>query len=253
MLSPQMLFKLVVSKLQPQWAADGPESERAARGSPYGEQIAKVLTAFYGDLVDEGSFFTTTNPTPGTALAMPVAATFVNTSASYVIYNTADPADPASKSIYLLHLKESFTVAPATATGSMMRVALDQANRAPTGGQALLVGGGASASPGAQQPGKNVRQSVAKIWSFTGAAVITVPAPGPNNKYVGLGGIDSIPVVGGERNFIFGSFDGITTPQSCRMAPVVVPPNWYAVLHKWFPGNATTGASLEPELAWIER
>ncbi len=253
MFSPQTLFKGIVSRLLPQFSQDGSESEKVIRLNSYGEQLAQLIMASQHGMVDEGSFFTTTNPTPGTALALPVAAAFVNTNALYVIYNTADASDPAARNIYLVKIKHIYTVAPATATGSVIRVALDQTNRAPTAGQALLVGGGASANPGAQQPGKTIRQAVAKIWGFTGAAVLTVPAPGPNNKYVALGAIDTIPVIGGERCFIFGGFDTSSSAQTCRMAPVVVPPGWYCVIHGYFPGNATTGASLEPEIAWFER
>ena len=81
---------------------------------------------------------------------------------------------------------------------------------------------------------------------------MTIPAVTAAGKVAAQGGIDSIPVVGGERTIVFGG-DVASTAQCSRTNPVVIPPGWSAAIHIWFPGNATTGASIEPELAWAER
>jgi hypothetical protein len=245
------LLKLRISRRLPQSDIDGGREGEPARGNRYGEQFAALSVPSLHNLADDGIFFTTSNPAPGTALAAPVAASFSDTAALFHILNTADQNDPASKSIYLAHLKHAFTVAPASATGMRYLVRLDKGPRTPSAGQTILAGQGGS--PGASPVGPMVAQSIAKIWSFTGAAQMTVAGVSTEGRTVAIGGFDGIPVVGGERTIIFGSMDAPSSGQVSRANPVVIPPGWAATIHEWFPSNATTGASLEPELAWWER
>lgn len=247
----EMLLRLRISRRLPQADLDGNREGEPARGNRYGEQMCSLSTPGLQNLADDGIFFTTQNPTPGTALAAPVAASFADTSAFFHIVNLADVNDPLSKAIYLSKLKQSFTVAPATATGLRYLVRLDKAPRTPTAGSAILVGQGGS--PGAAAVGPLVGQSIARIFSFTGGAQMTMPAVTTEGRVVATGGIDGIPVVGGERTIVFGGADVISTAQCSRANPVVISPGWAATIHVWFPGNATTGASEEPELSWWER
>lgn len=247
----EMLLKLRISRRLPQADVDGGRDGEPARGNRYGEQHSVIAVGGRQNLVDDGTYFTTQNPTPGTALAAPVAASFSDTSAAFLVYNTADPNEPFAKHIYLDHLKLCFTVAPASATGTRLLARLDNAVRTPTAGSAVLVGAGGS--PGAVAPGSAVAQSIARIWSFTGAAMMTLPAVTTLGKVAALAGIDGIPVVGGERVFAFGPWDVPSSGQCARCNPIDVPPGWSCAFHLWWPGNAATGASVEPELSWWER
>jgi hypothetical protein len=251
MPSPRVISSGVVSRRLPQQQSDN--DEYPIRLTKYQEQFVNVLLGTKHSLAEEGSYFVTSNPTPGTALAAPVIASFSDTAALFLIYNNADINDPAAVSIYLGHVKLAFTVAPATATGTRYLVRLDQAIRTPTAGSTVLAGPGGT--PGALMTGPIVagRGSAAKIWSFTGGAQMTIPAVTTVGRTVALGGIDGIPIVGGERIIVFGASDLTSSGQQSASTPVVIPPGWSAAIHMWWPGNATTGASVEPELAWWER
>jgi hypothetical protein len=222
-----------------------------SRGGRYGSGLVEAVVNSRHLLAEEGSYFTTSNPTPGTALAAPVAAAFADTSAAFLVFNTADVTDPLAPYLFLDQLKLNFTVAPATATGVRLLVRLDHAPRTPTAGSTLLAGDGGI--PGAVATGPRLFAPVAKVWGFTGGVLMTIPALTTEARTVALGGIDGIPVVGGSRSFVFGQWGAPATGQGDRCNPVAIPPGWSAALHVWFPGNATTGASLEPELSWWER
>jgi hypothetical protein len=246
------LFKLRISRRLPQSDVDGAREGEPARGLRYGEQAIVPIVRTEHPLAEEGSLFTTQNPTPGTALAAPVAASFADTSAFFHLFNEADVNDPAAVSLLLKTLKLAFTVAPASATGMRYLVRLDNVVRTPTAGLTLLAAKTGSAAPGAAQPGPNLRGSVARVWAFTGAAQLTLPAVSASGKVVATGGIDGLPVVGGERTIVFGG-DVASTGQTSRANAVVIPPGWSCAIHIWFPSNAATGASVEPELSWAER
>ena len=206
-------------------------------------------------LAEEGSYFSTQNPTLGTGLAAPVTASFSATGPWLAIFNNADPANPRSPGIDLDFIKAIFTVAPASATGIRYALKKDNGARSPTAGQTLLTGQGGS--PGATPAGPIVTPgSVAKIWSFTGGAVMTVAAE-VNASVIANGGAGGLPVVGSEFCVRFGA-DGPNsgsgaTSASSHAAPAIIPPGWFGFFYLWFPSNATTGASLEWDIGWWER
>lgn len=245
------LFRGIVSRALPAGVSE--QSEASARLGRYGEVAVLPIVRTKHPLADEGSFFTTQNPTLGTALAAAVQATFSDTVAAFVFQNTADPSMSSSVGLCLDFVKLSFTVAPASATGMRYAVKLDNGSRAPSAGSTQLTGSGGS--PGASAVGPIVRSSVAKIWGFTGGAFMTVPAS-VNARVVASGGIGALPVVGSEFMIRFGDNgpnSGAAGAGTSHAAPVIVPPGWFAVLHLWFPGNAATGASIEPDIGWFER
>ena len=240
MFSPQALIKGLVSKLLPQKAVDGPESERAPRLNEYGELVSPLSRHGWAK---EGSYFATPNPTLGTAVAGAVAASFVNTTAAFVVQNNADPTNTASKNVDLDLIKLAYLVAPATATGMEYAVVLDNASRVPSAGFALL-------TPG--QVGAIVASTIAKVWAFTGAAFMTVPAPSANARTVARGSIPGLPVVGTEHMIRFGT-DAPNSAACAQEAAVSIAPGWFAVVYIWWPGNATTGPSAEYLLGHVER
>lgn len=245
------LMKARISRRLPQADVDGGREGEPVRGNRYGEQLIALAVPTLHSLSDEGSFWTTSNPVPGTALAAPVAAAFADTSALYQILNTADPNDANAKSIYLAHLKQMFTVVPASATGMRYLIRKDKGPRTPSAGFSVLAGLGGL--PGAIAPGPIVGGSIAKVWGFTGGAQITVPAVTSDGRTVALGGVPGIPIIGGEYEVLFGLGDSAGSSLASRANPVVIEPGWVATIHVWFPGNAATGASIEPELSWWER
>ena len=250
-MSLDAIVRGIVARVLPQSFTDG--ADQRVRLSRYGEMQVVQPYRTKHPLADEGSYFTTQNPTLGTALAAGIQTSFSDTVAAFVFLNTADPSQPSSPNLYLDFIKLSFTVAPASATGFRYAIKLDNGNRAPTAGSGQLTGQGGS--PGASPVGPVLRQSVAKIWSFTGAAFMTVPAS-INPRVVASGGIGTLPVVGSEFMIRFGDVGpnaGAAAAGTSHAAPVTVAPGWFAVVHFWFPSNATTGPSIEPDIGWFER
>lgn len=241
MFSPQALLKGLVSKLLPSKTPDGAESEGALRLNEYRELITPLTR--HG-LAKDGTYFATPNPALGTAVAGAVIAAFSATSAAFVVQNTGDPSNPDAKNIDLDMIKFMYTVAPASATGFGYAVVIDDVSRVPTGGFALLAT--------TLNVGALIRSTAAKIWAFTGAAFMTVPAAGPNARTVARGSIPGLPVVGTEHMVRFGA-DGQNSAGSTHEPPVSIPPGKFAVVHVWWPSNAVTGPSMEYLVGAIER
>lgn len=239
-----------VSSLLPAGSADG--TEKSLRVNRYGEGIVSPIFRTKHPLANEGSFFVTGNPTLGTSLAYAVVTSFTDTVAAFVFQNTADASVAPYPALYLDYIKLIYTVAPASATGLQYVVRLDTGNRAPTAGSTQLTGQGGS--PGASPVGYVVKQSVAKIWAFTGAS-LTVPAS-VNARTVAQGGISGLPVVTTEHMIRFGDSGanlGGAAGGTSHAAPVIVPPGQFCVVHLWYPSNATTPASVALDIGWAER
>lgn len=250
MLSPQALIKGLVSRILPNYSVDGPESERAARLLRDGALGISFLQSTKHPNAHEGSYFLIPNPTEGTGVAGGILAAFANTTAAFVIQNTADPSTPGAKSIDLDFMKLLYTVAPATATAMRYSVAIDDVSRLPTGGFAKIVGAAGTSS--ANPAGPVINTSIANAWAFTGGAFATVPVPGPNVRYVAKGAVAGLPVIGTEHLIRFGA-DGANSGAGTIDSPVSIPPGKWCVVHLWWPGNATTGPSMEYALGQIER
>jgi hypothetical protein len=240
MLSPQALIKGLVSMVLPSKTLDGAESEGAARLNEYREVITPLSRHGWAK---EGTYFATANPTLGTTVAGAVLAAFAATTAAFVFQNTADPSNPLSKNIDLDLIKLAYTIAPATATGMEYAVVLDNVSRVPSAAFALL-------TPG--QVGKIINSTIAKVWAFTGGAFMTVPAAGPNVRTVARGSIPGLPVIGTEHMIRFGT-DGASSTACVQDTPISISPGWFAVVYLWWPGNATTGPSMEYLLGHVER
>jgi hypothetical protein len=250
-MSLYSILRGIVSRSLPAGLADG--TEASGRLARYSELMVVEAVRTKHPLADEGSFFSTQNPTLGTALAAGIQATFSDTVAAFVFQNTGDPSGSVSPSLYLDFIKLIFTVAPASATGMRYAVKLDNGPRAPTAGSTKL--SGTSGSPGASAVGATVRSSVANIWAFTGGAFMTVPVS-VNARVVAVGGIGALPIVGTEFMIRFGDNGpnfAAAAGGTSHAAPIVVPPGWYAVVYLWFPSNAATGPSAELDIGWFER
>lgn len=241
MFSPQALMKGLISKLLPSKTPDGAESEGALRLNEYRELIVPMTR--HG-LAKDGTYFATNNPALGTTVAGAVLAAFSGTTAAFVVQNTGDPTNPDAKNIDLDLLKLIYTVAPASATGLEYAVQLDNVSRLPTAGFVLLAT--------TLNVGAIIRSTIAKVWAFTGAAFMTVPAAGVNARTVARGSIPGLPVVGTEHQIRFGT-DGSSSTACGQEPPVSIPPGWWAVVYLWWPSNAVTGPSMEYLLGAIER
>src|SRR5690242_17954625 len=90
-----------------------------------------------------GGYFVASNPTPGTALAFAVNASYDVTKNLMLFNNTSNAAAPVRA--YLDYIKILPTVAPASATSFQIALQIDYVNRF-TSGSPLIVGVGGTQS-----------------------------------------------------------------------------------------------------------
>lgn len=239
------------ARTKPQVIPDGSTPQTGARGGRYGEQVVQNIIPGKQALSDEGSYFVATNATVGTGVAYAIQAAFSDTVAAFVLQNNDSPSNTNAKRVYLDYVRLITTVVPASTTIARYAIKLDNINRAPTAGSALLTSANANADDGTN--------SIAKVWGFS-AAALTVPASSSSARTVANGAIGGLPIVGDELVIQAGGVDmaayGSSATASRKLGvcpPVIVGPQQYAVVYLWFVSNATTALSAEYEIAWWER
>jgi hypothetical protein len=237
---------VLVNRGLPTAVADGSQAQQ--RGGRYGESIAIPIGNSLMGLVEEGSIFSTTNPTISTGIASSIQTSYVATNGLLTIRNT-DGAN--GKNIIPLWIRIIPTVAPASATQMTAVIAIDNTNRYSSGGSALTA------------LNINMDLSRASIASVNYGA-LTLSAASGNNRIVSRFQLASvIPVVLDEYVISFGTMGGdsgtlggaTATRRTVTVPPVVLGPNNNEImcLHVWYPSNATTAMSSECEICWIER
>lgn len=272
MLSPQALFKVLVSRMLPAPVADGPESERYARGGRYGD--VKVESAWSTDhlLADEGAVMVATTLPGATALQLGISASFSATAAAFVLGNS-DIA--GGKRLYPKFLRLASLTVPTSGTDLRYAIVLDSKDRTPstisngTGGS----GPGTAATVTAYRSTvvcTNMDANVVPVGvpffplSTAGGAAPTVPAAGQFARtIVGNGYIKgSIPVTKDQYILQFGGTDrGGTFQAAAALAKivehcpaVVIGPGQFMVLYLWSNGNITAGNAFDDvALEWIEK
>ena len=241
-------FGLVKRALPSPRTATGTEAQ--ARYDPYGGQHVQVGLPFKQALMDEGCYFATTNPTPATALATGVNASFDVTKGLFVLYNGATATEGTR--VFPDYLKIIPTVAPASGTSFHYAVYLDSTNRYTSGGTAMTSKNAnmdSSTSPSAT------------LYAASGGTVITVATASSNARLVGRTVLrGAIPVINDELILQFGGTElSGATPVStigrvvCNAPPVAIPPGGSMVVIFWSPSNAVTGLSYEFEMGHWER
>jgi hypothetical protein len=253
MLSPQALFKGLVSRALPSINVDSFNNDVAARLDPYGAFFTQPLVRKTHNLADEGSFFVTNNaqtgivPTYGTA--------FAATSPFITVFNGS-----ASQRCSLDYAALVAIVAGAQTTlagYTALAVITDVGNRYSSGGTNLTAN---IVSPNQAFTGGNPALT---IWC--GAIVATAATTA--RTIVGVRNIRPsvsatiINVVGDMNLLTFGSVEGSTgsitvananiMPQA--LPPVIIGPNQTALIYLWYPVmTAPSAATYAPELGlWV--
>jgi hypothetical protein len=217
---------------------------------------AKAAVLWPGDttLSDEGGYFITTNPYPGTAIATTssvvddgasAASTHAQFAPAAIIYNSASVTDPNAPSIYLRYIKLIINLVPAAASSWKYALRLDNVNRYSSGGLTLTPVNVNPASP---------RGTKAQVYF---GAIVPTGLPSANSKLVANGQVaNAVPTsldqwlfdaTGGA-----GNTGGATSTVETRVAPIVIPPGWSLSLEMWGPGNSSA-PSWEFEIAHVER
>lgn len=195
---------------------------------------------------DEGSYFVSTNPTPGTAVASAVNASFDATKSFIAIRNKANAS---GKRVFVDYIKLIPTVAPASGTSMHYAVYV--------GPDALYTSGGTEYTP-RNANGDSDESPVSTVVVTSGAAMLTTVAASTGPRARGVAR-SVIPAVLEEIVIRFGAEGGSGSSATAAgrsevMAPpIIVQPGGVMLLNVWFPSNASTGISVEFEVGLIER
>lgn len=229
----------IVSQALPQAFAD--QLPAPPRMGKYREAYGiSLINNNYG-VADEGSYFVTTNPTPGTPINYAIQTTFSDTVAAFTFRNGAGAG---GKRIYLDYIRMLMgATAPASATSMHYALKVDN-----------IIRGSAGTVPVPQNP--NMAADNASIADIRYTP--TVAAVGASARLVDRGVVRSvIPVANDEYIFSFGSVEkaasisDIAGTTAKRIVipcpPVILGPgaNHTALLHIWLPANAATAGQFE--------
>lgn len=248
MEAPSVLLRSIISRILPQAMPDGIDGR--LRASRYGDLSVTPLWNTQHGLADEGSYFVSTNPAPGTGLATIAApTTLADTSPFILLFNGHKPG---GKRAYIDFCKLICT-APGTA-GTALHAAVKVDGQNPL----RYTSGGSVITP------VNVNmddQTVSGLQVWAGAIVATAAS-------VAVRLVDHailrpvIPVIGDTYYLNFGGAENMVgslapagtavAQQSFNMPPAVIGPQQWAAIHLWLPSQSAA-SSYEFALAHIER
>lgn len=235
------IFRRLIQSALP----DGTLYTESNRGTVYAEQTVQCVPNKMSMLADEGSYYATLSPTPGTGIAGHAAPTTMDNTKPFVMIRNNDSV----KSIYLDYIKLTETVAGAGGTLNYATHLLDAGGGYTSGGSVL--------SPVSPNSGAGPT-SIAQVYS--GAVIATANAAlqriisNQRRRTV-------IPVAGDVCLFDFGgnvNTSGMPTEGTTELErifkcpPVVIAPGHVYKLVLW--RASQSGAdSLEVEIGHWER
>lgn len=223
------------------------------RSDGYGNLAGNTYFNKKQALAAEGSYFITTNTTPGTGIAMNVVASYANTAGCFFFQNNNPPGGATA---FLDYMKLIVTVVPGTSTSADFAIIRDVALPLSVQVTTNHVSVNTPVNVNPLSPLKSGCQFAYQV-GVTASVNVT---PSGTSAIIARGNIGGLPVVGDELVIDFGGDDtamyaGSTTAgrKISVVAPVAVPPGYQAMIVPWFPSNGTTALSYEFELAHIER
>lgn len=258
MPGPLVQNTLLPQRAQPTRFTDNSNPNAPQRGTAYNEQVVQSMVPTMHPLAEEGSYYTVTNPTPGTGVAHALTTAFSSTAALFSLFNSAPIGGP---NVYLdyLRLIETAT-APATSLSQDFLIQLDQAlSRAPTAGNVALTA--VNMNLGSANKGF-------ANWQAFNAAALTVPAQATattknaSRIHIATGQV----ILGDENVILFGGVDkpghggGSTAVRAAdtgrrvtNAPPIMCAPQTWLTIFRWGVGEATNVPSYEYEIGYWER
>lgn len=250
-LSPQALFKGLVSRVLPSFNADSQNNDAAVRQLSYGEVATQPMVRKAHNLADEGSYYTANNAQTGIASAYNTA--FTATAPFITIYNSNAILRGYIDYVALVAIAAG---ACTTAAGYIAAaIVVDNGNRYSSGGTQLTFNNANMLSG-----------SSSGLTAFCGAVTATA-ATGAARTLVGVRNLRPnvsttvINVVGDMNLLNFGSVEGATGSITVANAnimpqafpPLVIPPLMSALIYLTYPVmSAPSAATFAPEIgAWV--
>jgi hypothetical protein len=252
------LVGFVAERFLPQYSADSVNATQNVRLNGRGEVAVSTYLNEKQALAAEGSYFVTTNPTPGTGIAGTVSGSYANT-AGWFFFQNWNALGGANA--YLDYLKLIPTVAPASGTNAMFAVIRDVATPLAT---QITTAHYTTAVPVNVNGGAGIASKCILGYQNNATASANI-APSAASAIVGRASISGIPIVNDELVLKFGGTDvgayqGLTAVEATStgrkvsiLPPICIPPQQQVIIFPWFASNASTGMSFEFELTHIER
>jgi hypothetical protein len=240
------------SRLLPAPAADGTVVN--LRASRYGDISAQAIITKKHVLADEGTYFVSTNPTPGTAIAGPIISAFSATGPWFIFQNNNPVGGPRA---YLDYLKIIVSIAAASGSTFYMSAIRDQISRALTSDNTT------TATPVNVNGDSGVQSKC--IFKYCATTINVAAAATPQAAVVARASMGGLTIPGDEIVMDFGATDpspypGLTAVQAVAggrkvsiCPPVIVAPQQQVLFNMWEVGNSGTGLSYEFELGHWER
>jgi hypothetical protein len=193
---------------------------------------------------DEGRYFVATNPTPGTAIAQTIQASFLATNALCTIFNNNAAG---GKRIYLDYIRLIVGTVGASATSCELAAVLDKINRFSSGGSAI--------TPVCSGDGSN--NNTGAVINF---GAVTAAAASAARIVSRITVKPSIQIAKDTYVVKFGApaGQGSTVPSAVGIIgqdapPIVIASQSSLVLHVWNPSNSVTAPTYEFEIGYFER
>jgi hypothetical protein len=234
---------------------DATDAISKVRSSGYGDLSVQNLNNSHHSLSEEGSYFVTSNPTPGTGILVPMVAALTDTSPALVIQNT-DLGSATSLRAFIDYIKLTlFTVGGGTPTDFQFAIFLDNIPR--LGGSP----GGSNLTPvnvNMDAP-NNLMKSILNVYF----GAVTALAKSNNARLIAQGNLRSIaPVVKDVYQFNFGAVEkaiansfAIATAGHIHhnIAPGTIGGQQTLLMYLWSSGETTTGKNFTFEMGSWER
>lgn len=221
------------------------------------QKVSNIWAGSDHALVDEGSYFVTTNPTPGTVIATTTSvvddaatasATHAQNAPVMHIVNKGAFGDVNAKTIYLKYLRMMLSQVPTSATTWRFAIRTSQTPRYTSGGSDLT------------PLNANAGSSIASTARVLFGAVLTALAP--DNRLISNGAVGSvIPVTLDVWTFTFGDavqpsnfLNGSASAKNVTISlpPIAIPPGCNLNFEMWGASNAAA-PSWEFEMGHAER
>ena len=249
MPSPRALVGGIINRFLSSAAGynDDRDQDKPLRCRRYGDLAINCAVPTRHDLADEGSYFVTTTPTPGTGLTWVAAqTTYSATAPNFLIQNLEQGAQ--GRTVYLDFLTMVTTAAMTAATGIQYAITMDSGQRAPTTNNMTAF------VQRCLQAAATTAPNIA-ILGQSSASASVIPAL-TNVGYIAArdtwGGInvanDVLGLVFGEN---VAGLQGLTAVESAQVSrriiaapPIIIPPGWAAAIHIW---AGSSSASFAPE------
>lgn len=255
MLSPQALFRGIVSRALPNFNFDNANQDVASRMWSYGENTVISMVRKTHVLADEGSYFVANNAQ--TAAATQSGIGFSATTPAFTVFN-GNP--PGGKNVYLDYVNLTAATAgslSATLSYSAMSAVIDIGNRYSSGGTQL--------TPKSPNMNSNVASGATIFFGAITATAASASARTIVGERIARPPVSTtVPnVVGDQYEWNFGGVEGLPgssitvanasiVPQA--LPPLMVGPQQSILLYLYLVGgSAATAPTWYPEICYWER